>query len=92
MTHTRVQLEISGRVQGVCYRYFTEQTAKAHGVTGWVKNRVNGDVSAVIEGQELAVKAVIKECHKGPQNAYVDEITVATHPHKGEFDSFTILR
>jgi len=92
MTQVRVELEIRGRVQGVCYRYFTEQAAQAHGVTGWVKNRVNGNVTAVIEGEELAVKAVINECRKGPQNAHVDKITVATHPHKGEFDSFTILR
>lgn len=92
MAMIRVQLEISGRVQGVCYRYFTQQTAQSHGVTGWVKNRLNGDVAARLEGEEKAVNAVIKECRKGPQNAHVDDIAVQRHPYKGEFDSFAILR
>lgn len=92
MAQIRVEIVISGRVQGVWYRRFTQQAARGHGVTGWVKNKINGEVTALLEGDELAVSAVIKECRKGPQNAVVDDIIIANHPHRGEFSTFTILR
>lgn len=92
MAQVRVQLEISGRVQGVCYRYFTEQSAQKAGLTGWVKNQLNGNVSALFEGDEDAVAIVIELCRQGPQMAHIDDITVKKQPYLGEFDSFTILR
>lgn len=92
MAQVRVQLEISGRVQGVCYRYFTEQSAQKAGLTGWVKNQLNGNVSALLEGEEGAVAMVIEQCRQGPQMAHVDNITIKSQPYRGEFDSFTILR
>ena len=91
MAKTRVQLEISGRVQGVCYRYFTQQTAQAAGITGWVKNSINGNVVALLEGEEKAIARVIERCHQGPQLAHVDHIEVVQQPHTGEFDTFNIV-
>lgn len=92
MAQIRVQLEISGRVQGVCYRYFTQQSAQAQGITGWVKNRVNGNVSALFEGDEHAVATVIDLCRQGPQMAHVDHIEIKQQTYTGEFDAFDILR
>lgn len=92
MAQVRVQLKISGRVQGVCYRYFTEQSARKAGLTGWVKNQLNGNVSALLEGEEDAVAMVIEQCRQGPQMAHVEDITIESQPYQGEFDRFTILR
>jgi acylphosphatase len=92
MAQIRVQLEISGRVQGVCYRYFTQQTAQTAGITGWVKNRINGNVVALLEGEEKAIASMIEQCHQGPQLAHVDHIEIEHHPYSGEFNDFTILR
>lgn len=92
MAQIRVQLEISGRVQGVCYRYFTQQSAQAAGITGWVKNRINGNVSALLEGDEHAVATAIELCRQGPQLAHVDHIEIKHHPYTGEFDAFNIVR
>lgn len=92
MAQIRVQLEISGRVQGVCYRYFTQQNAQAAGITGWVKNQINGNVSALFEGDEDAVASVIELCRQGPQMAHVDHIEIEYHPYIGEFNDFNILR
>lgn len=92
MPMIRAAICVSGRVQGVCYRRFTQQSAQAHGVTGWVTNMLNGDVTAVLEGEEHAVKAVLQECRQGPQHAYVEHIDVDMQQYRGEFDLFTILR
>ncbi|MBW2187427.1 MAG: acylphosphatase [Deltaproteobacteria bacterium] len=92
MAQIRVQLEISGRVQGVCYRYFTQQSAQAAGINGWVKNRINGNVSALLEGDEHAVASVIELCRQGPQLAHVDHIEIVQQTHTGEFIDFNILR
>lgn len=90
MMKIRVQAEINGRVQGVWYRRFTQQAAQAHGVTGWVKNLINGNVLALFEGDEQAVNAVLNQCRLGPELANVEHIEIATLPYCGEFDHFTI--
>ncbi|MCD6525504.1 MAG: acylphosphatase [Desulfuromonas sp.] len=83
---------MSGRVQGVWYRRFTQQTAQAHGVNGWVKNLVNGHVAALLEGEKQAVNAVLNECRKGSQNAHVEHIELEIQEFQGEFSDFAILR
>ncbi|MBN2645477.1 MAG: acylphosphatase [Desulfuromonadaceae bacterium] len=92
MGKIRIRTEISGRVQGVCYRHFTQQSAGAHGVTGWVKNLGNGKVAALFEGEELAVTRVLNECRQGPPAAEVNHMEIVAEEFSGEFDSFTILR
>jgi len=92
MSLIRASIQVSGRVQGVWFRRFTQQTAQAHGVTGWVKNRINGDVAAVLEGEEKAVNEVLNECRKGPDGAHVDHMEVVVEKFAGEFDRFDIKR
>jgi acylphosphatase len=65
---------IRGRVQGVGYRDFTEREARARGLTGWVRNRRDGSVEAVLAGPPAAVADMIAACRRGPFNARVDAV------------------
>lgn len=69
-------LVITGRVQGVFYRNWTVQTASALGLTGWVRNRVDGSVEAVVEGDEEAVEQFIALARQGPPAARVSAIDI----------------
>jgi acylphosphatase len=66
-----VRLRISGRVQGVAYRAWMAQEAAALGVSGWVRNRRDGSVEAVISGPEEAVRDLVERCRRGPPLARV---------------------
>ncbi|MBX9843573.1 MAG: acylphosphatase [Xanthobacteraceae bacterium] len=63
-----------GRVQGVGFRAFVEQAANESALAGWVRNRRNGAVEAVLEGEAADVDAVIEACRKGPPSARVDRV------------------
>lgn len=69
-------LLISGRVQGVYYRASLADEAERRGVTGWVRNRRNGDVEAVVQGSPEAVQAIIAWAKRGPSQAIVDLVLV----------------
>jgi acylphosphatase len=68
------RLTIRGRVQGVGYRYWTRRTATARGLEGWVRNRRDGSVEAVLAGPEQAVSEMIALCRRGPSAAHVDSV------------------
>ena len=65
---------ISGRVQGVGFRYFTKKSAESLGVSGWVKNLRSGDVEAVLQGSSESVDEMMNRLEAGPTTARVDEI------------------
>lgn len=69
-------LVIRGRVQGVWYRGWTVQAAQALGLVGWVRNRVNGDVEALVQGQRADVERMIDLAWQGPSAARVDTIEI----------------
>jgi acylphosphatase len=71
---TIVRIVARGRVQGVGYRAFTQSQAQARGIIGWVRNRHNGDVEAVLAGPADAVDAVCEICRKGPPRALVEAL------------------
>jgi len=75
MTVTR-HLRISGRVQGVGYRDALCSEALAHGVAGWVRNRRDGSVEAVVQGSPQATDAVIAWARRGPPAARVSAVEV----------------
>lgn len=81
-------LIISGRVQGVGYRKWTAAQANARGLSGWVRNRADGTVEAVLCGDEAAVQAMIVACRKGPMLARVDDIIISDsdEQHVGAFE------
>ena len=67
-------LRITGRVQGVGYRYWFLGHAEALGLTGWVRNRADGSVEAVVQGADDAVVQIIAEAGSGPPNARVGQV------------------
>ncbi len=69
-------LKISGRVQGVGFRYSMSEEAERLGVTGWVRNRSDGTVEAVIDGAPDAVETVLAWARRGPRGASVTEVEV----------------
>jgi len=82
-----------GRVQGVGYRAFVADEANARGLVGWVRNRRDGTVEAVFEGDAAVVEAAIASCRTGPWGARVDAVEVreagaadrALTPGRGRF-------
>ena len=79
-------LLITGRVQGVGYRQWICGEALALGLTGWVRNRRDGSVEAVVDGLEPLVQAIIERAHRGPPAALVDAVRVDNA--QGHFTSF----
>jgi acylphosphatase len=67
-------LRIEGRVQGVGYRAWMVREASRLGLSGWVRNRADGSVEAVVAGPEPAVQALLTACRRGPVLARVDRI------------------
>jgi acylphosphatase len=79
-------LIITGRVQGVGYRYYLAYKAQQFNITGWVRNRSDGSVEAVIQGTAENVEALILRAHRGPPKASVSDVTVKET--SGEFTAF----
>jgi acylphosphatase len=71
-------LQISGRVQGVGFRYSMQQEAARLGLAGWVRNRRDGRVEALLQGNEEAVAALTEWARRGPAGAHVAELRVAS--------------
>ena len=71
-----VHITIKGRVQGVWFRGWAAQQAKALGIVGWIRNRMDGSVEAVFAGPDADVNDLINQCRKGPPLARVDHIDV----------------
>jgi acylphosphatase len=80
----RRRIVVRGMVQGVGFRYGLARRAESGGVTGWVRNRSDGAVEAVLEGPPEAVEGVIEWCRHGPRGARVDEVAVVDEQPVGE--------
>ena len=70
-----MHLKITGRVQGVWYRAWTRETALELGLSGWVRNRTDGSVEALVHGDAEQVDQLIDKCWQGPTSARVENIT-----------------
>lgn len=79
-------LHITGRVQGVGFRHWICGEALALGLTGWVRNRRDGSVEAMVDGLEPMVQAMIQSAHRGPPGASVDAVRV--EDAQGHFTCF----
>ena len=84
-----VRLRIEGRVQGVGYRVFVERNAIALGLDGWVRNRRDGGVEAVVSGSIDAVDELIARCRAGPPASRVDRVEVLAED-EGLAPGFTV--
>ncbi len=92
MPKQRVHLRIKGRVQGVFFRYETQSVAQRLGLVGWVRNRLDGSVEVVAEGEKEKLDELIKWCHQGPPLARVDSVEVRWEEPTDEFKNFSIER
>ncbi|MDY6845247.1 MAG: acylphosphatase [Thermodesulfobacteriota bacterium] len=90
MTDVRAHVLVSGRVQGVLYRYKTCDVAQSLGLKGWVRNLSDGRVEAVFEGENNDVDRAIKWCQQGPPAAKVAGVEVDWETYTGEFIDFEI--
>jgi acylphosphatase len=86
MSQTLRHLTIRGRVQGVGYRWSMTREAEGLGVAGWVRNRFDGSVEAVVAGPPAAVDALIAWAHRGPAGAAVRAVEVGEA--EGVFQGF----
>lgn len=89
MTRTE-HVVIHGRVQGVGFRVWVQHQAQLHGLNGWVRNRRDGAVEAVISGPQDAVAAMLKAFAQGPRGATVEHVEHLTD-HVTVSDGFEIL-
>ena len=70
----RRQLLISGKVQGVGFRWFVKEKARRAGLAGWVQNRPDGSVELAVDGDDASVEALERAVHTGPPGARVDSV------------------
>lgn len=85
-----VRATVTGRVQGVGYRMWTLDRARAHGVAGWVRNEPDGTVTAVVQGHDDDVTAMVSELHDGPDWARVHDVTTSDVEVDSGLDGFRI--
>jgi acylphosphatase len=80
---------VSGRVQGVGFRFFAARAAQKAGVVGWVRNLPDGRVETIVEGSDDAVERYLGELRKGPLGSRVTDVAVEDR-QPGNFESFEI--
>jgi acylphosphatase len=81
---------ITGRVQGVGFRYFTQDAALREGVTGWVRNLPDGEVEAVVEGEAEAVTRMERALRSGPRGSRVEQVHVENEEPTGAYRTFSV--
>lgn len=84
------ELNITGKVQGVGFRYFAAQKANEMGIKGWVKNAVDGSVIIVARGIEQEIKTFIDFLYIGPTRSRVDQISKVKFNTLSDFNNFSV--
>jgi acylphosphatase len=94
MARKILHLKISGRVQGVGFRAFVADEAERRGLAGWVCNRRDGSVEAVVGGEDKIVDDMVAACRRGPYGARVENVAIedASEHDLGTQSGFQILR
>jgi len=92
MALLRLQLLVSGRVQGVCYRQSTAEVAARLGLQGWVRNLPDGRVELLAEGARGALEALLTACRRGPPAARVDAVEATWGEASGALGPFEVRR
>jgi acylphosphatase len=80
-----VKLRIEGRVQGVGYRMWLSREAQRHGLAGWVRNRRDGSVEALLKGDDESLEEVVELCRNGPRMARIERIERSDAEDDGSF-------
>ena len=87
---SRIRVVVSGRVQGVAFRYYTRQQARSLGIQGWVRNLPDGSVECEIEGSNESLEKMLAFLHEGPRLAKVTNITIEPLRESGDDSGFHI--
>ena len=87
----RIRAKFYGRVQGVFFRANTKEKASELNLNGWVKNKEDGSVEMVVDGEEDSIQALLNWCKKGPGISRIDRINILKENKKGKFSGFEIL-
>jgi len=82
---------ISGKVQGVGFRYWLYQAAKQRNIDGWVRNKISGEVEALLIGDDVKIDNLIRLCEKGPPSSKVTKIKVQNYQKEFLKKSFDII-
>jgi acylphosphatase len=83
-----LKVVVTGRVQGVWFRGWTIEEARARGLDGWVRNRSNGSVEALFSGPSAAVRSMVEACRRGPPGALVTSLYQEAAPPPPEGEGF----
>ena len=86
----RLHATVEGRVQGVSFRYFVSEQAQKLGLSGWVRNRYNGDVEVMAEGSRYNLEKLLAALQEGPAMAQVTNVEANWLPARSEFSSFWV--
>lgn len=84
----RAHAVVTGRVQGVGFRFTTVDQARRLGVRGWVRNQADGSVEVEVEGERAGVEALVRFLHRGPPGAWVEDVALRWEPHRGDLGPF----
>ena len=82
---------IKGKVQGVGFRYWLYKEAMQRNIDGWVRNKISGEVEALLIGNDTEVNNIIKLCEKGPSSSEVSKISVKNYEKKYLKKPFEII-
>ncbi len=85
-----MHLRVRGRVQGVGFRYFVVREARRLGLRGYVRNRADGAVEIVAEGEPTALEAFLRAAHTGPPAARVEGVEAEWSAPSGRFQDFAV--
>jgi acylphosphatase len=91
MALKQLHLTVRGRVQGVFFRASTQREARRLGLTGWVKNRSDGSVEILAEGEEASIRELHSWAQKGPTAARVDRVDTRWRSYTGDYPDFRIV-
>jgi acylphosphatase len=86
----RLHAIIEGRVQGVGFRYFILESASEQGVTGWVRNRWDGSVEVLAEGERSTLEKLLAALYRGPRSSFVTSVHVSWEAASGEWHTFQV--
>jgi len=92
MVRARIHCYISGRVQGVSYRAYTQREAIQLGLCGWVRNCPDGRVELVAEGEQETLQQFVLWCYQGPPAANVTDVKTQWEADTGTYRTFDIRR
>lgn len=90
MDKVRARVIVEGRVQGVFFRHHTQEMSYKLDLKGWVRNRRDGSVEALFEGDKKNVDQIIQWCHQGPPEARVIDVRTSWENYTGEFEDFSV--